>query len=271
MAGSGLCFYTAFPMLTFKTTTYVFLVAVIIAVSVHVFYTALSWICFAALLATYGLLVFYGSAFIHSGFHMPAVCEGRTPERIISLTFDDGPSSEITPQVLDVLKSEKLKAAFFCIGKSISGKEAILKRIVAEGHLVCNHSYSHAALFDFYSEGRFCEDLSKADLLIQNVTGLKPAYFRPPYGVTTPNLARAVAKQGYTTIGWSIRSLDTTGKSHSDVLERIRKGLKPGAILLFHDTMPGTVQLLLSTIQLCKEQGYRILPLDELIQTQPYA
>ncbi|HEV7231778.1 MAG TPA: polysaccharide deacetylase family protein [Bacteroidia bacterium] len=258
-------------MLTFKTTNVLFLGVLAIVMGIHAFYAPVHWLFFVLMGLIYSLTVFYGSAFIQSGFHISAVCKGLTSEKIISITFDDGPNSEITPQILDVLKEENLKAAFFCIGRSIPGKEDILKRISAAGHILGNHSYSHAPLFDFYSSNRLSADLSGANGLIESATGLKPVYFRPPYGVTTPNLARAVRQNGFTAVGWNIRSLDTTAKSPSEVMARIRKRLKPGSIVLFHDTMPGTVQLLQKTIQLCKEQGYRIVPLDELTKIKPYA
>ncbi len=103
------------------------------------------------------------------------------------------------------------------------------------------------------------------------VTGLKPKLFRPPYGVINPNLKKAIFKGNYTTIGWNVRSFDTVIKDESKLLRRIKAGLKPGAIFLFHDTSKTTLQVLAQFIKEVKKEGYNIVPLDKLLHLQPYA
>ncbi|MCH5716326.1 polysaccharide deacetylase family protein [Niabella hibiscisoli] len=95
-------------------------------------------------------------------------------------------------------------------------------------------------------------------------------WFRPPYGVTNPNLKKAVERMGYTAIGWNVRSMDTVAKDEGVLLNKLKNALKPGAIFLFHDTIDITVKVLPDFISCAREQGYEIAPLDKLLNLQPY-
>jgi peptidoglycan/xylan/chitin deacetylase (PgdA/CDA1 family) len=258
-------------MLNYRSTNVFFFALGLFLLVIHVRYVHLSWIVPALFLFDYSLIQFYGSYFIQANFHIKSVCRGATSRKEVSITFDDGPIPGITPAVLDLLKEYRVKAGFFCIGKNIQGNEAILKRMQDEGHVVGNHSYSHDFWFDLNSAKTMKEDLKKTEVLIDRATGRKPLFFRPPYGVTTPNLRRAVEQLDYTTIGWNIRTLDTSVPEAGSVLKRIAKRLGPGSILLFHDRMPETVQLLRTTLDYLEMNGYKVVPLDELIQLPSHA
>ena len=95
--------------------------------------------------------------------------------------------------------------------------------------------------------------------------------FRPPYGVTNPNLAKAIKNGGYTPVGWSVRSMDTVIKDEKKLLAKINAGITPGAVFLFHDTSKTTAGVLPEFIQEVKKRGYNIIPLDKLLALQPYA
>jgi peptidoglycan/xylan/chitin deacetylase (PgdA/CDA1 family) len=258
-------------MLNYRNTTICFSVIAALLLVIHVRFAHLSWLVPAVFLFDYSLLLFYGSYFIESRFYMPVVCKIATQEKIVSLTFDDGPHPEITPAVLDLLKEYGLKATFFCIGKNILGNEAILRRIEEEGHIVANHSYAHDFWFDLNATGTFERDLSEAADLINACTGKYPRYFRPPYGVTTPNLSKAVGRLNYVSIGWNIRTYDTVSSDPGKVIPKIAKKLRPGSIILFHDRMPETVHLLRASMDYIMKEGYRIVPMNELIKAEPYA
>jgi peptidoglycan/xylan/chitin deacetylase (PgdA/CDA1 family) len=122
-----------------------------------------------------------------------------------------------------------------------------------------------------YPAKKMQEDLKLMDAEMQKVIGLKPKLFRPPYGVTNPNLAKAIKKGGYTPVGWSVRSMDTVIKDRKKLLERINEGIKPGAVFLFHDTSKATLDMLPGFIKEVKNRGYNIIPLDKLLALQPYA
>ena len=159
----------------------------------------------------------------------------------------------------------------FCIGKNLKGNEQIIKRIDAEGHLIGNHSNSHAFWFDFYTKQAMIDDLTTAASKIENILGKKPACFRPPYGVTNPTIRKTVDKLNVHVIGWNIRSMDTAIVEEQKILDRIKKRLKPGAIVLLHDTDPKIVNVLKSFIQYTKEQGYTIVTFDKLLGINAYA
>ena len=114
----------------------------------------------ALLLFVYSLIVFYGCYFINSNFFIKTVCKAQTNKKEIAITFDDGPAESYTPQVLQVLKQHDVKAAFFCIGKRINDNKALLKQVHEEGHIIGNHSYTHATWFDLFSSAKMSEELT---------------------------------------------------------------------------------------------------------------
>jgi peptidoglycan/xylan/chitin deacetylase (PgdA/CDA1 family) len=205
------------------------------------------------------------------GFFLKSVCSGSKTERTIAISFDDGPAGKKTDRILDILKEQQAPAAFFCIGKNIAGRETQLQRIAEEGHIIGNHSFSHHPLFDLFRPKTMLGDLNKMSLYCKKVTGLQPLFFRPPYGVTNPSLKAAIVRGGFKSIGWSIRSYDTVIHNENRLLEKIISSLRPGAILLLHDTQETTVQILPRLLKSIREKGYRVERLDKLINLNPYA
>src|SRR5450631_3359810 len=165
------------------------------------------------LLLLYVSVLFCGSYFIRMGFFMKSICSAKTTEKIIALSFDDGPVAEKTTAILDILKDYQAEAAFFCTGKNMAENESILKRIPQDGHIIGNHSYSHDRFFDLFSSRRMLREMQGTSRVCKNVTGLSPRFFRPPYGVTNPNLKKSVLRGGFISIGWSVRSFDTIIKN----------------------------------------------------------
>ena len=187
----------------------------------------------------------------------------ETDKKVIALSFDDGPCSQ-TPAVLDVLKKHGVPAAFFVIGRNISGNEEILTRIGHEGHLIGNHTFAHRPWFPFFSSDRMVLDLKKTAEAVSNVTGEQVQWFRPPYGVTNPMLAKAVRKTGYKVMGWSIRSYDTSSNNPEKVIKRVKRLLEPGGVILLHDRCPDTPGVVEEIIQYARLQGYEFLRPDIL-------
>lgn len=211
------------------------------------------------------LIVFWGSSDIGSNYHVKTYCgNSLESEKKIALTFDDGPN-EITLLVLDVLKKYNAKASFFCIGKNIEAHPDILKRTIEEGHTIGNHSYSHSPFFDFYRKEQVIAEIERTDALIESVLGKKPILFRPPYGVTNPSIRRALTVTKHKTIGWNIRSLDGIIKNEKFILDRIIKRIKPGGIVLLHDTSIQTVNVLEQLLSFLQKNNYTVVPLEELL------
>jgi peptidoglycan/xylan/chitin deacetylase (PgdA/CDA1 family) len=212
----------------------------------------------------YLLLLVFGSVFVCSDFYVEAFCSAGTDEKIIALTFDDGPHPEITPRVLDMLLKHEIQAMFFVIGSNITDNQLIMERMVREGHVVGNHSFSHSTLFDLWSNRQMSEDIKKAENIIALATGKRPQWFRPPFGVTNPTVAVATHKMGLKVMGWSIRSLDTSIKNVEKIFNRIKKRWRPGGIILLHDTNERVVDVLEMTIVYAKKQGYKFVRADLL-------
>ena len=222
------------------------------------------------LLLIYVSVLFCGSYFIRMGFFMKSICSVNTSEKIIALSFDDGPAEKKTIRILDILKDNHVEAAFFCIGKNMPENEEVLKRMAGDGHIIGNHSHSHHSLFDLYSSKKMLNELELASQTCQEITGNYPRFFRPPFGVTNPNLKKAVLKGGFISIGWSIRSYDTVIGNEERLLTRILDRLKPGAILLLHDSSESTLKILPRLIKEIRNKGYKMIRLDKMINLNPY-
>jgi peptidoglycan/xylan/chitin deacetylase (PgdA/CDA1 family) len=188
----------------------------------------------------------------------------------IALTFDDGPFAGKTERILNILRTHAVPAAFFCIGKRVKENPRIATRIANEGHIMGNHSFGHGIFFDLQSSAAIAAELSATDVLIQEHTGFMPRFFRPPYGVTNPMVASAVKRNGYVTIGWSIRSFDTLTKNSKTLLRKITRSLKSGDVILLHDSSESTIEMLPSLLNEVEKVGLKIVRLDELINEKPY-
>ncbi len=256
-------------MLNATTARILFFVAMAIALYVGWQYGLPLWVYLAILLA-YLLVVFYGSYFIQSGFFIRSHWRGDSGKKSIALTFDDGPMQAFTPQLLDLLKKEQVPALFFLIGKNIAGNEALVKRMVAEGHTLGNHSYSHTYWFSLNKADTILQDLQQCDDEIERVTGKKPRLFRPPYGVTNPMVAAAVKKGNYQSIGWSIRTYDTNAKSAEQLLQKSLKNLRNGDIILFHDWGKYTIGMLPDFIKEARARGFELVAADKLLNINAY-
>jgi peptidoglycan/xylan/chitin deacetylase (PgdA/CDA1 family) len=221
------------------------------------------------LLLVYVTVLFCGSYFIRMGFFLKSICSVKTTDKKIALSFDDGPDAS-TSRLLDLLKENQVEAVFFCIGRKISGNEEQIRRMVQEGHIIGNHSFTHSPFFDFFGSGRMLRDMSEMNLVIKNLTGLTPRFFRPPFGVTNPNVKKAVIKGGFISIGWSIRSYDTVIENRDRLMKKILSALRPGAILLLHDTSETTVAILPELLKAIQQKDFQIVRLDKLVNLKPY-
>ncbi len=209
----------------------------------------------------------WGAFDIRLNYFSNNICESNTKkDKEIALTFDDGPH-EKTIEILDVLLKYNAKATFFCIGKQIEKHPEILKRIIAEGHNVGNHSYSHSNWNGFFSTKKIASEIEQTEKLIAQFTHKKTRLYRPPFGVTNPNIAKAVLKTNQKVIGWNIRSLDTVIKNEDLILERIKKRIQPGSIVLLHDTSAKTVSVLEQLLLFLQTEGYKTITIEELLET----
>ncbi len=259
-------------MLKFRLTITALLIAIIALVLYGINNSwQYFWPGLVVILVVGSLVLFYGSYYINSGFYVKAISYANTLQKQIAISFDDGPLPEFTPQILSILKEKNVPAAFFCIGKNVNLHPQLLQQIHEQGHIIGNHSYSHGKWFDLLSAEKMYADLQQMNTVTRQAIGVTPLLFRPPYGVTNPNLAKAIKKSGFVTVGWSIRSLDTVATDADKLLHRVLGQVKPGAVVLFHDTCAVTVTMLPLFINAVKAKGYNIVPLHKMLNLQPYA
>jgi peptidoglycan/xylan/chitin deacetylase (PgdA/CDA1 family) len=208
----------------------------------------------------YLIIIAWGSANIRANFFLKST--SHLPKGKLAITFDDGPSEQ-TEEFLDYLKSKNVPATFFVIGKNIAGNEDVLKRIVSEGHTIGNHSYAHDYMFASRGKNRVQKDMTLCSELIEQTTGKKPLLFRPPFGVTTPTLAKAIKKMGVQSIGWTIRTHDGVQQDSGIIERNLFKKELSGAIVLFHDTNLNSLEVLDKLITRTAELGIEIVSLQE--------
>jgi len=198
----------------------------------------------------------------------PYICRGAGGGRQVALTFDDGPDPSSTPALLELLSEAKVEAAFFCIGQRVAEHPALAARIVREGHLLENHSYSHNHATNIFTEPRLKMELMQTQTTIQQAAGVVPKLFRPPLGLSNPRIFRVARALGLTVVGWTARGFDTKLTDPNQIVARIVRKLKPSAIILLHDgNIPAerlvtTVKILLDTL---RGLDYEVARLDKLL------
>lgn len=197
------------------------------------------------------------------GGQQHAPLAGLAPGEVV-LTFDDGPVPQLTPQVLDALKSECAQATFFMTGSHLDTSPAIARRVVAEGHSVGIHSYAHPNLTAL-SDSAQLDDLAQAQAAYQRVFGHPAPAYRFPFLAETPTMLAALAKDGIAVFSIDLGIADWQPADTTPVLvERLAKELegKPGGIILMHDANGPTAAALPSLLRTLKEKGFKLVHVD---------
>lgn len=172
----------------------------------------------------------------------------------VRLTFDDGPSPDVTPRVLDILKKNELHATFFVVGAQVTANPAVLRREVAEGHEVGDHTWDHAHLLTLTQDQARLEIARTADL-IQQVTGKRPTEFRPPYGETNDSLRATERDLGLRETLWTIDPDDWEKPTGADLTNRVVPKAVNGSVLLLHDANSTSPDGLQSIIDDLRDRG----------------
>jgi peptidoglycan/xylan/chitin deacetylase (PgdA/CDA1 family) len=180
-------------------------------------------------------------------------------EKKIYLTFDDGPTPEITAWTLAQLRQYNAKATFFCIGDNIEKYPDIFKKLIAEGHSIGNHTFNHLNGWKTQTQN-YLENTKKCDDSISKLTTDHCRLFRPPYGKIKKSQAKILLEQGYKIIMWDVLSADfDTEITAEKCLENVLSNIKPGSIIIFHDSIKAFKNLeytLPKTLAFLKENGY---------------
>lgn len=186
------------------------------------------------------LLVFPGVV-RNSRWFGPVERDFPTNESLVRLTLDDGPDPRQTPQILDLLAKRKIRAEFFVIGKKVAAHPDLCRCIRDEGHAIQNHTFSHpSATFWAAGPSRARREISRCSTAILNATGVTPTRFRAPVGMANPFVHLAARELGLSLCGWSASGNDGVPHDPARVVKKITSALRPGAIILMHDShLPG--------------------------------
>lgn len=180
----------------------------------------------------------------------------------VALTFDDAPSP-FTKAVLEILDDYKISATFFLVGSQVEKSPEIARQIVAAGHEIGNHSFSHRWSSDDSVEA-LIEDIKRAEEAIYRATGQMPLYFRPPGGMVNDKVKKACGQTGYSILLWWVDSRDWL-LNEEEILETVKKEVKDGAIILFHN-LTTTVKVLPQVIEDLKRAGYEFVTVSQLLR-----
>jgi peptidoglycan/xylan/chitin deacetylase (PgdA/CDA1 family) len=187
------------------------------------------------------------------------------PGPYVAITFDDGPHASNTPRLLDMLRARNVKATFYVIGRSVDMYPGIVRRTVAEGHEIGNHSYTHTKLSGL-SNDRVISEMRKTEDAIFNASGVRPRTMRPPYGALTQTQRQMVHKTfGYPTILWDVDPLDWKRPGASVVTSRILNGTNNGSIILVHDLHGSSVDAMPATLDGLLKKGFRFVTVSQLL------
>ncbi|MEF2967220.1 polysaccharide deacetylase family protein [Paenibacillus sp. M1] len=193
----------------------------------------------------------------------------------VALTFDDVPDPRFTPQVLQVLRKEGVKATFFVVGHRAKKYPELLRKIHAEGHIIGNHSFSHP-VFKKRSLKQFQSEILRTEKIILGITGYRPKLIRPPYGEINEEQVRWAKQHGYTIVNWNVDSLDWKGLDQEKVVQNVLGTVGPGSIVLQHagggtgSNLTGTIEALPEIIHTLRAKGYHFVTVPELLNIPKY-
>jgi peptidoglycan/xylan/chitin deacetylase (PgdA/CDA1 family)/uncharacterized membrane protein YbhN (UPF0104 family) len=207
------------------------------------------------------------------------VVTGRgTNDRVLALTFDDGPSPEWTPPVLDALRDGGARATFFVLGRHVEAHPELVRRISDEGHEIASHGYDHA-LLTFASRADVERQLDRTEQSLANALGETPKarLFRAPHGFRNPSVSRVTSRRGYEVVGWTKGVWDTAKPGVEAIVRRTIGGFRPGGILLLHDAdgsgagddRSQTAEAVPEIVERAHAAGYELVTVSELAVRAP--
>lgn len=187
----------------------------------------------------------------------------KRSRKAVALTFDDGPNPNTTPIALELLKKYNAKGTFFMVGKAVAGNEEIIKQVVAEGHQIGNHSWSHPLLTKISLE-QAKSQINDTTEALKKASGQDVHIMRPPYGGINATIQAAV-DQSF--ILWDVDTLDWKNRNTASIMKEVRKA-RPGSIILMHDVHQTSINALPTVLQYLTEQGFELVTIDELMGDQ---
>ncbi|MDU4859505.1 MAG: polysaccharide deacetylase family protein [Terrisporobacter othiniensis] len=197
---------------------------------------------------------------------------GNTDEKLIALTFDDGPDEDFTPQILDILKKYNVKATFYVIGEKVQYNKKIIKRQYEEGHEIGNHTYTHINVSK-NGYNKIKKEIGDTQSAVKSVTGIYPKTFRPPYRAISKDMCDIIKEKDMNIVLWSyVDARDWESPGVCSIVKSIESGIQNGCIILLHDynkiraPKSQTIEALDIIIPNLLEKGYKFVTISELIE-----
>ena len=182
-------------------------------------------------------------------------------KKTVALTFDDGPHPIYTPRLLEGLKERGVHVTFFLIGQNIDGNEEVIRKMKEDGHLIGNHSQNHMRLTKERA-GEVCEQISRTNEKIREITGEVPEYVRPPYGSWSEELECLVPMK---VVLWNLDTLDWKTQNKDKIVRHVMSHVEDGSVILLHDVYDTSVEAALEIVDRLLEEGYNFVTVDEMI------
>lgn len=192
----------------------------------------------------------------------------QTDQLVTALTFDDGPHPTNTPRLLKILRDRNIKGTFFLVGKNAKAYPALVRQIIAEGHEIGNHTWTHGSLTGM-SDDQIRKELKMSADAVFEAAGYRPQTLRPPYGAVNARVKDLIFSEfGYPTIMWSVDPQDWRRPGVSVVTSRLVNGVRPGSILLVHDIHAPTIEAMPGTLDQILAKGYRFVTVSQLMNIE---
>jgi delta-lactam-biosynthetic de-N-acetylase len=200
------------------------------------------------------------------GYPLTTDDEQAKGAKVVMLTFDDGPTKDVTPKILDILKENDVPAVFFVTGYGAKNED-VLKRIHAEGHVIGTHTMNHDNLREM-TEEQARREIVGVNQMVERILGFKPRLFRPPFGAYNDTVLKILREEHMEIVNWSDGSKDWEGvvngrKDPARIVQDVMDQLHPGAIILFHDTHMHTAEALPEIIKQLRTKGYEFVVMHD--------
>lgn len=248
-------------------------VTVVVVCAAYLLPLVVGWYCgwpwaVAGLLGG-GLVLVYGTLYPHSRWFGAAIRGFPGTGRAVILTIDDGPCAD-TAEMLEILAAHRARAVFFLIGERALQRPHDVQRILAAGHLIGNHTHTHPAYaYWSYPPWRQRRELRLCQQALTSIGGVTPRLFRAPVGMRNPYCNLVAAEFALQVVGWQARGLDGVPTPAAKIIARIRRGLRPGAIVLLHQGMPHSPEVLRRALEMLDEECWTTTLPDAWLTAAP--
>lgn len=201
---------------------------------------------------------------------LPIYCVDKAEDdKVVAMSFDAAWGNEDTEELIKIFDKYNIKTTFFVVGGWVDKYPESVKQLADAGHEIMNHSNTHPHMTQLTKE-EMLKEVEECDKKIENITKVKPTLFRAPYGDYNNDVVGTMRESGHYTIQWDVDSLDWKNLSPAEIKERVLSKVKPGSIILFHNAALHTPEALPGIIEKLQSDGYKIVPVSELIMKDNY-